>query len=63
MRHSKVEPASLEENVKLAVVLLVGVAGLLLMVVSGGVVSIIHVQVAGVGSGFNARSTALTSKV
>jgi hypothetical protein len=61
--HSKLEPVSLAENSKLALVLVVVGGGPKLMVVCGAVVSTVHVKVAGVGSAFPARSTARTSKV
>ena len=68
--HWKVEPASLEENVNVALVLVVVEGGPELIVVSGGVVSggpepTVHVQVAGLGSVFEgcAASVARTWKV
>ena len=61
--HSKVEFTSVEVKAKLAAVLFVGLAGLLLIVVSGGVRSIIHENDAGVASVFPAGSIARTLKV
>jgi len=62
-RHSNVEPASLELNWKLGVVLFDGLAGPLSIVVFGAVRSIVHVCDAGVPSVFPAMSVARTSKV
>jgi hypothetical protein len=61
--HSKVLPVSVDVNEKLAVVALVGVAGLEVIAVSGAVPSTVHVWVAGVGSVFPAGSVARTSNV
>src|SRR6186997_1514016 len=62
-RHSKLEPPSVELNVKLGVVLLDGSAGLESMVVLGAVRSTVHVWLAGVPSVLPAASVARTSKV
>jgi hypothetical protein len=65
--HSKVEPDSLEENVKLALVLVVVAAGPEPIVVSGAVVSgggwIVQLWLAGVASTLPAASLARTSKL
>jgi hypothetical protein len=67
--HSKVDPASVEENVNEADVLLTVPEGPELMVVFGGVVSgsgavlTVQVRVAGVASTLPAPSVALTEKV
>jgi hypothetical protein len=62
-RHAKPDPASLELKVKVALVAFVGSDGPESTVVSGGVVSIVQVQVAGVGSVFPSESVARTAKV
>ena len=61
--HSKVEPASVDINAKVADVELARLEGLIVMPVSGEVVSITHMYAAGVGSEFPEASTALASKV
>jgi hypothetical protein len=61
--HSKVDPVSVAENVKVADVLAVRPFGPESIVVSGGVTSTVQEWVAGVGSVFPARSVARTSKV
>jgi hypothetical protein len=62
--HSNVDPSSLDEKEKLALVSCVTVGGVALIVVSGGVVStIVQIQGAGLGSTFPDASTARTSKV
>src|SRR3712207_3657741 len=63
--HSKVEPPSLEEKLKIASVSGVDAGGLLWIVVSGGVVSAVtrQVQLAGETSKLPARSTARTRSV
>ena len=61
--HSKLAPCSFAEKVKLALVLLVGLAGPASNAVCGGVVSTVQVKTAGVGSTFPARSTARTANV
>jgi hypothetical protein len=48
--HAKVLPAFVAVKVKLAFVLLVSAGGLAVMVVSGAVVSMVQVKLAGVGS-------------
>jgi hypothetical protein len=59
-----VEPSSLDENAKLALVSCVIAGGEALMVVSGAVVStIVQTQAAGVGSTLPEASTARTSNV
>ena len=66
MRHSKVEAASLEEKLKLAVVAAVEPEGPAVIAVSGGVVSgvlTVHVREAAVASVFPAKSLARTSNV
>ncbi len=66
MRHSKLEAASLEEKLKLAVLAAVEPEGPAVMAVSGGVVSgvlTVHVREAGVASVFPAKSMARTWKV
>jgi hypothetical protein len=60
--HSKLEPASLEENLKSAVVFAVGSAGPESIVVSGGR-SIVQAWVAGLWSVLPAASVARTAKV
>jgi hypothetical protein len=59
----KVEPASDDENVNVAVALLVGPDGPPEIEVSGAVVSTVHVALAGVGSGLPAVSVAVTTTV
>jgi hypothetical protein len=61
--HSKVLPASVAVKLKLALVLLVVAAGLAVIVVSGAVVSIVQVKLAGVESVLPAGSVAWTWKV
>jgi hypothetical protein len=61
--HSKEEPASEDENEKLADVALVLPEGPPVIVVSGAAVSIVHVRDAGSGSTLPAASVARTSKV
>jgi hypothetical protein len=62
--HSKVEPSTLDERLKLALVLVVGLAGPDRIVVSGYVGSTtVQVRPAGVGSTLPFRSTACTRKV
>ena len=56
-------PASLDVKAKLALVLLVAAGGLEVMLVSGSVLSITQVKLAGVGSVLLAASVARTSKV
>ncbi len=63
MRHSKVEPLSLELNVKVGVVLLEGFEGPVSIVVLGAVRSIVQVELAGVASVLPAWSVARTWKV
>ena len=66
MRHSKLEAASLEEKLKLAVVAAVEPEGPALIAVSGGVVSgvlTVHVREAAVASVLPAKSLARTSNV
>ena len=66
MRHSKLEAASLEEKLKLALVAAVEPDGPALIAVSGGVVSgvlTVHVREAAVASVFPAKSLARTSNV
>jgi hypothetical protein len=60
---ANVEPASVDVKLKLGAVELLGFAGLEVIVVSGGVVSIVHVKLAGVRSVFPAGSVARTWKV
>jgi len=60
---AKLEPLSLEVNVKVALVTFVGFAGADPILVSGALVSIVHVYEAGVGSVFPAGSVARTWKV
>ena len=57
------EPGSLAEKEKLALVAFVGLAGAVSMVVLGDVVSTAQERVAGVGSTLPAGSIALTSNV
>jgi hypothetical protein len=65
--HSKLEPDSLDENVKLALVLVVVAGGALPIVVSGAVVSgggwIVQLWLAGEASTLPAASLARTSKL
>ena len=61
--HAKVLPVSVEVKLKLALVLLVEPAGPAVIVVSGAVISIVHVKLAGVGSVFPAASVACTWNV
>ena len=61
--HWNVEPASLELKPKLALVAFVGLAGPDVIDVSGAVVSIVHVKLAGVASVFPAGSVARTWNV
>ena len=63
MRHSKVEPGSVELKVKVGVVLFDGSAGAESIVVLGAVRSIVQVKLAGVPSVLPAGSVARTSKV
>jgi hypothetical protein len=58
-----VHPVSEQAKVKLALVEVLELPGPFWMVVSGGMVSTVKLQTAGVGSVFPAESTALTSKV
>ena len=63
-RHSKVEPGSFEPRSKVALVEEVLAGGIVGPIdVTGGVVSIVHVYEAGVGSVFVAASVARTWKV
>jgi hypothetical protein len=61
--HSNVDPASFAENVKLADFSRVSCAGPESMLVSGGVLSIDQVKLAGVSSVLSRRSVARTSNV
>ena len=61
--HSKVLPPSVAVNEKLALALLLGLAGELVRVVSGAVRSMVHVKLAGEGSTLPAPSVARTWKV
>ncbi len=61
--HWNVEPASLDENVNVALALLTRVEGPLSIDVLGAVVSTVQLRVAGVGSGLPAASVAVTLKV
>ena len=61
--HAKVLPDFVAEKLKLALMLLVRAGGLAVMVVSGAVVSMVQVKLAGVGSVLPARSVAWTWKV
>lgn len=63
MRHSKLEPDSVLEKLKAAVVLLVEPFGPDVIDVSGGVASTVKVRLAGVASRFPAGSVARTSTV
>src|SRR5690349_1340205 len=63
MLHSNVPPASLAVKEKVALVLLVGELGLVTMVVSGGTVSIVQENVAGVASRLPTASFARTANV
>jgi hypothetical protein len=58
--HAKVLPALVAVKLKLAPELLVGTGGLEVIVVSGAVVSIVQVKLAGVGSVLPAVSVART---
>ena len=62
-RHSKVEEPSLEVKEKVAPVVLVGFAGLPVIVVFGAAVSTVHANEAGERSTLPAASVARTSKV
>ena len=61
--HSKVLPALVAVKLKVALVLLVRAGGAAVMVVSGAVVSIVQVKLAGVASTLPAVSIARTWKV
>jgi hypothetical protein len=61
--HLNPEPDSDDVNVKVADVRFVVAGGLPVIVVSGAVVSIVHVRLAGLGSTLPAASVALTWKV
>jgi adenine deaminase len=61
--HSKVLLASVDVKLKLALVLLVVAAGLAVIVVSGAVVSMVQVKLAGVASVLPTASVARTWKV
>jgi hypothetical protein len=61
--HSNVDPASVDVKLKPAAVWFVGFAGPAVMVVFGGVRSIVQLYVAGVGSAFPTASSARTRKV
>ena len=61
--HSKVLLASVDVKLKLALVLLSIAGGLAVMLVSGAVVSIVQVKLAGVGSVLPTASIARTWKV
>ena len=63
MRHSKVEPPSVEVKLKSALDELLGSDGVAVIDVSGAVVSTAHVCVCAVASAFPAASVAWTSKV
>ena len=63
IRHSNVEPVSVELKVNVGVVLLEGLEGPMSIVVSGAVRSIVQVELAGVVSVLPAWSVARTSKV
>src|SRR6266481_4498361 len=63
MRHSKVEPDSLELKVNVGVVLFEGFEGPVSIVVFGAVRSTVQVEPAGVASVFPAASVARTSKL
>jgi hypothetical protein len=63
MRHSKVDPLSVELKLKSGVVLFEGSGGLESMVVFGAVRSTVQVRVAGLPSVLPAWSVARTSKV
>jgi hypothetical protein len=62
-KHWNVDPASLAVNAKLALVLVTVPLGPEVMVVSGGVVSIVQLREAGVESVLPAASVARTRKV
>ena len=59
--HSNVEPGSFDSNANVAVVSFVGSVGPDVIVVSGALVSIVQLCVAGVASVLPAMSVALTS--
>ena len=61
--HSNVEPASVAEKAKVALVLCVVAGGADVIVVFGGAVSTVQERVAGVGSVLPAGSVARTAKV
>ena len=61
--HSKVEPGSVAVNENDALVAFVGSAGVEVIDVSGGVVSIVQVKLAGLASVLPAGSVARTSTV
>jgi len=61
--HWNVDPASVEVNSKLALVTLAGLAGALVMLVSGPVTSISQLKLAGVESVLPAASDASTLKL
>ena len=61
--HAKVLPDSVDVKLKLALVLVVDDEGLALIVVSGGVVSMVQEKLAGVESVLPAASVARTWKV
>jgi len=61
--HRNVDPASVDVNSKLALVTLAGLAGVLVILVSGEVKSIVQVAAAGVASILPAASVASTLKV
>ena len=61
--HSKVLPALVAVKLKVALVLLVRAGGFAVMVVSGAVVSMVQLKLAGVASMFPAGSIARTWKV
>src|SRR5437899_10420441 len=61
--HSNLIPRSVDLKLKLALVLLGSAGGLVVMVVSGAVVSMVQVKLAGVASMFPAGSIARTWKV
>src|SRR5439155_3649939 len=63
IRHSNVDPIWVAWNVNVAVMSCVTLDGPESMIVSGGIVSTIHVRAAGDGSTFPARSVARTLKV
>src|SRR6185295_14195020 len=63
MRHSKLEPPSVEVKLKSALDELLGSDGVAVIDVSGAVVSTVHVYVCGVAAPFPAASVAWTSNV